>query len=58
MDDGMNRDFAEMLDALFAAGADFLIVGVRRHRARRICSAYAIIYTCIVFASLREWDTT
>ena len=23
----MNRDFAEMLDALFAAGADFLIVG-------------------------------
>jgi len=27
MDGGMNRDFAEMLDALFAAGADFLIVG-------------------------------
>jgi hypothetical protein len=24
---GMNRDFAEMLDALFAAGAEFLIVG-------------------------------
>ena len=23
----MNRDFAEMLDALFAAGAEFLIVG-------------------------------
>lgn len=23
----MNRDFAEMLDALFAAGADFLVVG-------------------------------
>src|SRR5712691_6681490 len=27
MADGMNRDFAEMLDALSAAGADFLIVG-------------------------------
>jgi hypothetical protein len=27
MDDGMNRDFAEMLDALSAAGAEFLIVG-------------------------------
>ena len=26
-DAGMNRDFAEMLDALSAAGADFLIVG-------------------------------
>jgi hypothetical protein len=27
MADGMNRDFAEMLDALSAAGAEFLIVG-------------------------------
>lgn len=27
MGDGMNRDFAEMLDALSVAGADFLIVG-------------------------------
>lgn len=27
MDTGMNRDFAEMLDALSAAGAEFLIVG-------------------------------
>lgn len=27
MDGGMNRDFAEMLDALSAAGAEFLIVG-------------------------------
>src|SRR5712691_4522977 len=27
MADGMNRDFAEMLDALSAAEADFLIVG-------------------------------
>jgi hypothetical protein len=27
MADGMNRDFAEMLDALFAARAEFLIVG-------------------------------
>jgi hypothetical protein len=27
MGDGMNRDFAEMLDALSAAGAEFLIVG-------------------------------
>lgn len=27
MDGGMNRDFAEMLDALSAAGAEFLVVG-------------------------------
>lgn len=27
MDGGMNRDFAEMLDALSGAGADYLVVG-------------------------------
>lgn len=29
----MNRDFAEMLSALSAAGAEFLIVGTHRPRA-------------------------
>jgi hypothetical protein len=34
MADGMNRDFAEMLDALSAAEAEFLIVGA--HAVRRL----------------------
>ena len=48
----MNRDFAEMLDALSAAGADFLIVGAHALAAHGRPRVKAVI---CVRESNRTW---